>query len=192
MATKGGLILGQDLVAVRGICRPSRRGAVMPNPGQPTIRQGDTGDVVRRLQRALSRGSDRGLTVDGVFGWQTESGVVEFQKAESLMPDGVVGPLTWQALPDGGPMPLLDQGSTGDVVRRLQTVLTVGAPGEWGTTPQGVDGDFGPNTRASVEAFQRWGAVSVDGVVGDQTWEVSLHAAGATLESEVGLNFVIG
>jgi peptidoglycan hydrolase-like protein with peptidoglycan-binding domain len=66
----------------------------MPNPGQPTIRQGDTGDVVRRLQRALSRGSDRGLTVDGVFGWQTESGVVEFQKAESLMPDGVVGPLT--------------------------------------------------------------------------------------------------
>jgi Putative peptidoglycan binding domain len=105
----------------------------MPNPGQPTIRQGDTGDVVRRLQRALSRGSDRGLTVDGVFGWQTESGVVEFQKAESLMPDGVVGPLTWQALPDGGPMPLLDQGSTGDVVRRLQTVLTVGAPGEWGT-----------------------------------------------------------
>ena len=117
---------------------------------------------------------------------------MEFQKAESLMPDGVVGPLTWQALPDGGPMPLLDQGSTGDVVRRLQTVLTVGAPGEWGTTPQGVDGDFGPNTRASVEAFQRWGAVSVDGVGGDQTWEVSLHAAGATLESEVGLNFVIG
>ena len=164
----------------------------MPNPGQPTIRQGDTGDVVRRLQRALSRGSDRGLTVDGVFGWQTESGVVEFQKAESLMPDGVVGPLTWQALPDGGPMPLLGQGSTGDVVRRLQTVLTVGAPGEWGTTPQGVDGDFGPHTRASVEAFQRWGGVSVDGVVGDQTWEVSLHAAGATLESEVGLNFVSG
>src|SRR5664280_1504135 len=191
MATKGGLILGQDLVAVRGICRPSRRGAVMPNPGQPTIRQGDTGDVVRRLQRALSRGSDRGLTVDGVFGWQTESGVVEFQKAESLMPDGVVGPLTWQALPDGGPMPLLDQGSTGDVVRHLQTVLTSG-PGQSGTPPPGIDGDFGPRTRACVEAFQRWGGVGVDGVVGDQTWAVSLQAMHSTLESVVGLNFVIG
>ena len=164
----------------------------MPNPGQPTIRQGATGDVVRRLQRALSRGIDRGLNVDGVFGWQTESGVVEFQKADSLTPDGVVGPFTWNALPDGGPMPLLAEGSTGDVVRHLQTLLTVGAAGQWGTTPQGVDGDFGPYTRASVEAFQRWGGVGVDGVVGDQTWEVSLHAAGATLESEVGLNFVIG
>jgi peptidoglycan hydrolase-like protein with peptidoglycan-binding domain len=164
----------------------------MSNPGQPTIRQGATGDVVRRLQRALSRGTDRGLTVDGVFGWQTESGVVEFQKAESLLPDGVVGPLTWKALPDGGPMPLLAVGAQGDVVRHLQNILTVGAPGEWGTTPQGVDGHFGPHTKASVEAFQRWGGVGVDGVVGDQTWMVSLHAAGATLENQVGLNFVIG
>ena len=69
---------------------------------------------------------------------------------------------------------------------------SVGAPGQWGTTPQGVDGDFGPHTKASVEAFQRWGGVGVDGVVGDQTWMVSLHAAGATLENQVGLNFVIG
>jgi peptidoglycan hydrolase-like protein with peptidoglycan-binding domain len=164
----------------------------MSNPGQPTIRQGATGDVVRRLQRALSRGIDRGLTVDGVFGWQTESGVVELQKAESLLPDGVVGPLTWQALPDGGPMPLLAVGAQGEVVRHLQNILTVGAPGEWGITPQGVDGHFGPHTKASVEAFQRWGGVGVDGVVGDQTWMVSLHAAGATLENQVGLNFVIG
>jgi peptidoglycan hydrolase-like protein with peptidoglycan-binding domain len=164
----------------------------MSNPGQPTIRQGSTGDVVRRLQRALSRSTDRGLTVDGVFGWQTESGVVEFQKAESLVSDGVVGPLTWSALPDGGPMPLLSEGSKGEAVRHLQSVLTIGAPGEWDITPQGVDGDFGPLTKASVEAFQRWGAVGVDGVVGDQTWMVSLHAAGATLENQVGLNFVIG
>jgi peptidoglycan hydrolase-like protein with peptidoglycan-binding domain len=164
----------------------------MPNPGQPTISQGAVGDVVRRLQRALSRGTGRYLNVDGVFGWETESGVVGFQKAESLTPDGVVGPLTWQALPDGGPMPLLAEGSTGAVVSRLQTILTEGAAGQWGTTPQGVDGDFGPHTRASVEAFQRWGAVTVDGVVGDQTWGVSLHAAGATLENQVGLNFVIG
>jgi len=163
----------------------------MPNPGQPIIRPGATGDVVRRLQRGLRRTPNLSLTVDGIFGPQTETAVVNFQKGDSLAPDGIVGPLTWQALPDGGPMPQLAAGSVGAVVRNLQTVLTNGA-GQWGTGPQGVDGDFGPHTRASVEAFQRWGGVSADGIVGDQTWSVSLRAASATLETEVGLNFVIG
>jgi peptidoglycan hydrolase-like protein with peptidoglycan-binding domain len=164
----------------------------MPNPGQPTISSGATGDVVRRLQRALRRTPDLGLHVDGVFGSQTEAAVKAFQEGAALTPDGVVGPLTWHALPDGGPMPVVAEGSTGDVVSALQTVLTNGAPGQWGTTPQGVDGDFGPHTRASVEAFQAWGQVGVDGVVGDQTWAVSLHAMSSTLESAVGLNFVAG
>jgi peptidoglycan hydrolase-like protein with peptidoglycan-binding domain len=164
----------------------------MSNPGQPTIRQGATGDAVRRLQRAVFRTADHEIHIDGTFGWQTEEAVLDFQKSEALTPDGVVGPLTWRALPDGGPMPLLQVGSTGAVVSSLQTILTEGAPGHWGVTPQGIDGDFGPHTRASVEAFQRWGHVGVDGMVGDQTWTVLMGAAGATLESLVGLEFVIG
>lgn len=147
---------------------------------------------MRRLQRALRRTPNLGVTVDGIFGPQTEEAVKEFQKEANLSVDGIVGPHTWAALPDGGPMPTLEEGSSGDVVRSLQTVLTNGAPGQWGTTPQGIDGIFGPHTRASVEAFQRWGAVSVDGIVGDQTWSVDLHAASSTLESAVGLQFVIG
>ena len=85
----------------------------------------------------------------------------------------------------------LSEGSSGAVVESLQRVLTNGAPGEWGTTPQGIDGNFGPHTQASVEAFQAWGSVPVDGIVGDQTWSVSLHAASPTLETAVGLNFVL-
>jgi peptidoglycan hydrolase-like protein with peptidoglycan-binding domain len=162
----------------------------MSNPGQPTISLGSSGDVVRRLQRALRRTPNLGLVVDGSFGPLTETAVTAFQQGAGLAPDGIVGPLTWAALPDGGPMPTLQDGSTGDVVRSLQTVLTNGAPGQWNTTPLGIDGVFGPNTRASVEAFQSWGGVAVDGVVGDQTWSVSLHAASATLESEVGLQYV--
>jgi peptidoglycan hydrolase-like protein with peptidoglycan-binding domain len=164
----------------------------MPNPGQPTIEPGATGDAVRRLQRALRRTPDLDLTVDGDFGPQTEQAVKEFQRGAGLAPDGIVGPLTWHALPDGGPMPVLHLGSTGDAVRSLQTVLTNGAAGQWNTTPDGIDGDFGPHTQASVQAFQTWGGVSSDGIVGDQTWAVSLHALSATLESAVGLNFVIG
>jgi len=164
----------------------------MPNPGQPTISLGATGDTVKRLQRALRRTPDLGLNVDGVFGPQVQTAVKQFQQGAGLTADGVVGPQTWAALPDGGPMPTLKVGSTGAVVTRLQEVLTNGAPGEWVTTPQGIDGNFGPKTKASVEAFQGWGGVTKDGVVGDQTWSVSLHAMSATLESVVGLNFVIG
>ena len=89
-------------------------------------------------------------------------------------------------------MPTLQEGSSGEVVRSLQQILTNGAPGQWNTTPGAIDGNFGPNTKASVKAFQVWGGVTSDGVVGDQTWAVSLHAASATLESAVGLQFVIG
>src|SRR5580700_4621268 len=38
--------------------------AMVPNPGQPTIGPGATGDVVRRLQRALRRTPDLGISVD--------------------------------------------------------------------------------------------------------------------------------
>lgn len=164
----------------------------MPNPGQPTVGPGATGDPVRRVQRALRRTPDLGLVVDGIFGPATEAAVRTFQQGHGLTVDGIVGPQTWQALPDGGPMPALRQGAIGDVVRSLQQVLTDGAPGQWNTTPQGIDGTFGSHTKASVEAFQQWGGVTVDGVVGEQTWDVSLHAMMATLESAVGLQYVIG
>ena len=164
----------------------------MPNPGQPTIAPGAAGSVVRRLQRALRRTPNLGLSVDGIFGPLTETAVKEFQQGAGLVVDGIVGPLTWNALPDGGPMPQLQQGSSGEVVLDLQEVLTNGAPGEWGVSPGGIDGIFGPHTQASVEAFQTWGGVASDGIVGDQTWSVSLHAASATLESVVGLDHVIG
>jgi peptidoglycan hydrolase-like protein with peptidoglycan-binding domain len=164
--------------------------AMVSNPGQPTIGRGATGDVVRRLQRALRRTPDLEIKVDGVFGPQLETAVKSFQEGAGLVADGIVGPQTWNALPDGGPMPVLREGSSGAVVESLQRVLTNGASGQWGTTPQGIDGNFGPHTEASVKAFQTWGGVAADGVVGDQTWSVSLHAASATLETAVGLNFV--
>ena len=164
----------------------------MPNPGQPTISLGAAGEAVKRLERALRRTPNPGLAVDGVFGAQLETAVKQFQQGGGLTVDGIVGPATWAALPDGRPMPTLEEGSTGPAVSSLQTLLTNGAPGQWNTTPQGIDGNFGPHTKASVIAFQVWGGVAQDGIVGDQTWAVSLHAASATLETAVGLQFVMG
>lgn len=160
------------------------------NPGQPTVAPGAHGEAVKRLQRALRRTPDVGLVPDGIFGPQTEEAVRMFQSGSGLTVDGIVGPRTWAKLPDGGPMPLLQEGSHGAVVKSLQKILTLGAA-EWHTTPQGNDGIFGPHTKASVEAFQKWGHVAQDGIVGDYTWAVSLHAMSATLESAVGLDYVV-
>ena len=157
----------------------------MPNPNQPTISLGATGDAVRRLQRALRRTPNLGLVVDGVFGAAVVAAVKEFQQGAAL----AGGPLTWAALPSGAPMPTLRAGATGAVVRSLQQILANGASGQWNTSPGAIDGSFGPNTKASVQAFQTWGGVAADGVVGDQTWAVSLHAASATLETAVGLQY---
>ncbi len=164
----------------------------MSNPGQPTISHGAEGDVVRRAQRAIHRTPDFSVVVDGIFGGATEHAVRGFQKGAGLAVDGIVGPQTWNALPDGAPMPVLQNGASGEVVRHLQEVLTNGADQQWVTQPGPVDGQFGPKTRASVEAFQKWGHVAQDGVVGDQTWDVSLHAMLKDLESAVGLQYVTG
>lgn len=52
--------------------------------------------------------------------------------------------------------------------------------------------NFGEQTRAAVQALQGRAGLAADGVVGDRTWAVSLHAASATLESGVGLSFISG
>jgi len=159
----------------------------MANPGQPTVKLGDTGEAVRQAQRALRRTPDTTLEVDGHFGPLTETATKGFQQSVGLSPSGVVDEPTWKLLPNGNAMPVLAEGSKGDVVTSLQEVLTRGAAGTWGTTPKGVDGMFGPNTEASVRAFQTWIGLPADGVVGQQTWD-----AATSLESMVGLQYSIG
>jgi peptidoglycan hydrolase-like protein with peptidoglycan-binding domain len=159
----------------------------MSNPGQPTVKQGDSGDAVRQAQRALRRTPDTSLVVDGGFGPQTYTATKEFQQRAGLPPTGVVDAATWNALPNGNPMPTLSEGSSGPVVQSLQQILTSGAVGLWETTPKGVDGKFGPNTVASVRAFQTWARLEADGVVGQKTWD-----AATALEFMVGLQHVVG
>jgi peptidoglycan hydrolase-like protein with peptidoglycan-binding domain len=130
---------------------------------------------------------DPGLAVDGIFGPATEAAVKMFQEGANLTADGIVGPQTWAALPDGGPMPTLQEGSQGDVVRSLQDVLSK----EW-APGLAVDGEFGPNTRAAVEAFQQYAGVTVDGIVGEHTWDASAGGMMKTLETLVGLQYVVG
>lgn len=67
---------------------------------RPTIRRGNKGADVIECQTMLTRlGYDIGKTgIDGDFGRATEAGVKSFQSDHKLVVDGVVGPMTWDAL----------------------------------------------------------------------------------------------
>ena len=72
-----------------------------PSPGwRPTIRRGNKGADVIECQTMLTRmGYDIGSCgIDGDFGRATEAAVKEFQRDRKLVVDGVVGPMTWDAL----------------------------------------------------------------------------------------------
>lgn len=67
-----------------------------------------TGDAVRAVQSQIHSRSSW-LTIDGIFGPETESAVRFFQEDTGLVVDGIAGPYTWNTLmsaylrADGGP-----------------------------------------------------------------------------------------
>jgi peptidoglycan hydrolase-like protein with peptidoglycan-binding domain len=125
----------------------------MPNPGQPTISLGATGKAVRRLQRALRRTPNLGLTVDGIFSPQLETAVKQFQQGAGLVADGIVGPLTWEALPDGRPMPVLKEGSSGNVVVLFRPCTQTGLPVSGVQRRKGSTASSGPIPRQPSRHF---------------------------------------
>src|SRR2546429_4845364 len=70
-------------------------------------------------------------------------------------------------------MPTLKQDSSGPDVKDLQQKLK-----DLGFDPNGVDGNFGPGTRAAVVAFQQSKGLQADGIAGPATL-AALQAATA-------------
>ena len=61
------------------------------------LRQGNRGAAVRQLQDLLVKQGSR-ISIDGAFGRGTFNAVRRFQTKHGLMPDGVVGAMTWAKL----------------------------------------------------------------------------------------------
>ena len=74
-----------------------------PEPMKPTLRTGSRGEDVRILQENLRQLGFLNDAADGIFGTNTNAAVRNFQKAQGLSVDGVVGAGTWAAL--GAAMP---------------------------------------------------------------------------------------
>ena len=166
-------------------------------PGTP-LRRGSQGAGVVQAQVMLDRVArnypsiPRIDPIDGIFGSGTEASVRRFQQIFNLTSDGIVGRTTWYQLvrlyvavtelselaSQGQTFyavnwqysRVLREGSTGEPVRVLQYMLQVIGSyiNDVPMPPQ--TGIFGELTANSVQAFQRFSGLAIDGIVGEQTW----------------------
>lgn len=140
---------------------------------EPTreLTNGHTGDDVRWVQWYLTH-DGYPITIDGIFGTNTDKKVRQFQKDQKINVDGWVGKDTRERLknpkniktnPYNEPTSDIRKGATGEGVRWIQWELV-----EAGYNIS-VDGIFGTDTDNSVRDFQRKNNLTVDGWVGKNT-----------------------
>ena len=166
-------------------------------PGSP-LRGGDSGQNVSRIQIELNRVSQNypaipKVTVDGVFGEETEASVRAFQSIFSLTVDGIVGQATWYKLillyvavnklgelrsegqtftgfsweyPES-----IEPGETGGKVTHLQYMLSVIADFIPEIPAPAITGSYGDETERAVAAFQTYAGLPATGTVDRQTWD---------------------
>ncbi len=153
--------------------RAAQQNVITP-PEKRTVREGDSGEDVKTLQRILKdHGFFDGMTVSGQFGPKTRSAVVAFQQThigedrEPLLTDGIVGPRTWWALynPSGAPQ----RQRIADKAPSQQSILTrVGSVDRKAVLDQAfllyVAGTHeipdGSNTGDGVTKFHQWFGMS--------------------------------
>ena len=153
-----------------------------------TLRTGSRGGAVEQLQFWLSTiaqyiASIPSVTVDGSYGSGTAAAVRAFQRRFGLTADGICGEATWNAvynqfrsiqvdngIPNAYPGTPLRQGDKGQNVRLVQFWLKMARTVYTALNNPAVDGSFGDGTRRAVSAFQRYFALTDDGVVGRSTW----------------------
>lgn len=142
-------------------------------------------DVYSAQERLITLGYLSGVA-DGVFGAETESAVVAFQKRNNLTADGVVGASTLKKLNSSGakkaasasatatPKPgtyvVIREGDSGTLVFDLQERLY-----ELGYYSGRVDGRFGAGTTSAVKAFQAANGLSSDGIAGQATQKAAVR-----------------
>lgn len=154
------------------------------------LRQGSKGSAVSELQQLLQNKGFYNGKIDGDFGAGTTNAVLKFQQANGLLADGIVGSFSWSKLRAVSSSPLqalptLLPGSKGTAVAQAQQLLK-----NKGYYQGRIDGDFGMGTRDAIAAFQRANGLTVDGKVGEKTWQKLQAPAIAKDTPETPVTFV--
>ena len=158
------------------------------------LRLGDTNTGVSLLQYYINYLSAYyetipPLAIDGVFGEATRNAVYAVQNTFGLPVDGVVGEQTWETITnayygiirripvsfvEGNIIPyqgtILRQGDQSEEVRVLQEYLNYISRFIAEIPSVSPTGYFGPQTQASVVAFQRLYGLPANGAVDAATW----------------------
>lgn len=175
----GGMVMRR--IRNRGLVRAFASPKVIDDPS-PAIRnedlqKGDIGSNVTALQKILYD-LHYPITVDGVFGNETEEIVKQYQSKYNLKVTGIVTPSLLGDMREESERPniaaarftsgsFLHKGDTGAAVIVLQVALNTS-----GAKPKvTVDGVFGSETIRALKAFQKKKKLKVDGVAGPQTFQ---------------------
>ncbi|MCL2446948.1 MAG: peptidoglycan-binding protein [Oscillospiraceae bacterium] len=179
------------------------QGRVLPSYPGRLLRRGSSGESVRTIQMMLARISrnfpaiPRPVVNSGVFDARTEQAVRVFQRTFNLAQDGIVGPLTWNRIrqifngvkrlnelnSEGLTQeeiqmlysPLVRWGDRGFDVRAVQLYLRFYSMFYPAIPNLTADGIFGPITDGAVRAFQQRFGLTVDGIVGRQTYNMMVN-----------------
>jgi peptidoglycan hydrolase-like protein with peptidoglycan-binding domain len=155
--------------------------------GYTTLRWGDTGPEVKKLQQALKNRGYYSGKLDSTFGSGVYAGVKAFQKQYGLKVDGIAGPATQMLLYNTSASGAdtntsLKKGSSGTKVRNLQYVLY-----ELGYYDGPITGEYGDSTANAVRAFQIQNNLTpVDGVAGSKTLRVLYSGNAVSASSSSG------
>lgn len=143
------------------------------------LKNGSTGSDVGIVQNNLKMLGYDPQGIDCIYGENTETAVKEFQEANGLKADGIVGDCTWNTL-----------------ISKIKDIQ--GALNENGFNLS-LDGIAGINTYSCLIKFQKDNNLIVDGIVGSETREVlfknssmdsSCSSSNRYNISQDGINFI--
>ena len=155
-------------------------------PAAIALQLEDQGPEVEALQQQLQEAGFYNGPITGYFGELTQEALIEFQRANGLTPDGVVGEATQAALSGSGrdrqeePLDVggLVEGTRGPEVAELQTLLR-----EAGYFNGDITGYFGSETTSAVQRFQTDNNLTVDGIAGPRTMTALRNPASVSTSS---------
>ena len=140
--------------------------------GYTTLREGDEGASVKKLQQQLKTLGYYSGSVDGKYGSGTVTAVTTFQKLNKITADGIAGPTTQRLLFGGNATAnekysTLEQYNEGTAVKNLQYALY-----ELGYYQGKRNGIYNEDTVNAVREFQMNNGLTVDGKAGVKTQEL--------------------
>lgn len=127
----------------------------------------ESNSLISTIQSTLNAKYGLSIAVDNIYGNETKKALVkglqqEFnnQFGSNIAIDGIFGAKTKQACQN------VSKGAQGNITWLIQAMLSIK-----GYNTNGIEGIFGSGTESAVRQFQKDNNISVDGIVGKNTFE---------------------